>query len=517
VNESPLTNNSGWEWTTIGQVGHVQLGRQRSPKNRSKHYATKYLRAANLTWAGLNLSDLLDMEFRPNERETYRLMPGDILLSEASGSAAEVGKPAIWCGELDECCFQNTVIRFRSHGPDPRYMLVVFQHLARSGIFAAIARGVGIHHLGAERFASIPVPVPPIAEQRRIVAAIEEQFTRLDAAVASLQRARANLKRYRASVLFAATNGQLVPTEAQISRASGVSCETGLELRKRILENRRDNRPARVAGWSQSDPTAAELQIVRGLPEGWSTVTVEELTPKSRSCAYSVLQPGPEVPDGVPLVRVGDVDQGRVPVGPLKRIARAIADKYPRTKLQGGEVLITLVGTIGRTALVPESLRGANVARAVGVIPVTEQILPAWVEIWFRNPDRNTGDGRQGARGRTKTLNLEDVRSSVVGLPPVDEQHRIVAEVERRLSAVDEAESAILVNLRRAARLREAILKRAFEGKLVGQGPIDEPAGVLIERIRNERPTTEGTARIPRRRVTRVKLSPPAAQEPLPI
>lgn len=97
----------GWAKTSVGEVGDVRLGRQRSPKNRSADFPTKYVRAANITWTGLDLTDVLDMDFRPGERASYRLQPGDVLLSEASGSASEVGKPAIWTGELEDCCFHT--------------------------------------------------------------------------------------------------------------------------------------------------------------------------------------------------------------------------------------------------------------------------------------------------------------------------------------------------------------------------------------------------------------------------
>ncbi len=101
---------SGWLWLTAESVGIVQLGRQRSPKNRSKDYPTKYIRAANITEQGLDLDDILDMDFLPHELSAYRLRKGDLVLSEASGSAAQVGKPAIWNDQIQNCCFQNTVI-----------------------------------------------------------------------------------------------------------------------------------------------------------------------------------------------------------------------------------------------------------------------------------------------------------------------------------------------------------------------------------------------------------------------
>src|SRR5260221_12241965 len=114
-------------------------------------------------------------------------------------------------------------------------------------------------------------------------------------------------------------------------------------------------------------------------------------------------------------------------------------------------------------------------------------------------------------------LNSAIIRGFDMPVPPVLEQQRIVAEIERLLSVVEELEATVASNLKRAERLRQAILKRAFEGRLVPQDPSDEPASLLLERIRTERTTTEGTVRLPRRRITRVKPPTPALQEPLPI
>lgn len=105
-----------WTWTTVGEVGEVKTGMARTPRNRPGVNATKYLRAANITEKGLDLTDLLEMDFNAEEREVFALRPGDIVLSEASGSPEQVGKPAQWNGELPLCCFQNTVLRFRPMG-----------------------------------------------------------------------------------------------------------------------------------------------------------------------------------------------------------------------------------------------------------------------------------------------------------------------------------------------------------------------------------------------------------------
>jgi type I restriction enzyme S subunit len=199
----------GWMWANVEQLGDVQLGRQRSPKNVSKNYPTKYIRAANITERGIDVSDVLDMEFSPAERERFTLRDGDILLSEASGSPAHVGKPAVWRGELPLCCFQNTVLRFRPVILGSKFTLLVFQHFFVNSVFAKVAGGVGINHLGADKFSVIPFPLPPLAEQTRIVAEVERRLSvveELESVMsANIQRAT----RLRQSILQRAFTGEL--------------------------------------------------------------------------------------------------------------------------------------------------------------------------------------------------------------------------------------------------------------------------------------------------------------------
>lgn len=152
----------------LEDVAEVRLGRQRSPKNHVGTQMRPYVRAANVGWDGLLLHDVKTMNFTDAEMNVYRLTSGDLLLGEASGSAKEVGKPAIWSGEIEECAFQNTLLRVRARDIDPRYLLHFFKHEAKSGNFASQSRGVGIYHLGKEALASWLVPLPPMPEQVRI-------------------------------------------------------------------------------------------------------------------------------------------------------------------------------------------------------------------------------------------------------------------------------------------------------------------------------------------------------------
>lgn len=157
-----------------------------------------YLRAANVTWEGLDLADVKEMNFDPAEERAFALRPGDLLLNEASGSSGEVGKPAIWRDEIPGCCFQNTVLRARPHGIGLMYLYWFCYWSALSGRFGEAGRGVNIRHLGKQGLATFKIPVPPAAEQERIVAAIEEHLSRLSAGKAMLTQAAR-----RAGVLLA--------------------------------------------------------------------------------------------------------------------------------------------------------------------------------------------------------------------------------------------------------------------------------------------------------------------------
>lgn len=178
-----------------------------------------YMRAANVTWEGLDLTDVKEMNFDPDEATRFELQPGDLLLAEASGSASEVGKPVLWKGEVAGACFQNTLLRVQTLGPLPEYLLHYFKHLAFTGTFAKGSRGVGIHHLGKLAMERFEIPIAPLAEQRRIVDAIEEQFARLDASEVSVLRVtgllglevtRRSGGPLRSSLLAQAFSGRLV-------------------------------------------------------------------------------------------------------------------------------------------------------------------------------------------------------------------------------------------------------------------------------------------------------------------
>jgi len=314
--------------------------------------------------------------------------------------------------------------------------------------------------------------VPPLPEQRLIVAEIEKQFTRLDAGVSALRRVQANLKRYRAAVLKAACEGKLVPTEAELAKSRNSKSEarnkfeTGEQLLQRILKQRRE----KWAGKGKyKEPAAPDATGLPKLPEGWCWATAEQLSDESRAITYGVIKLGEDVPDGIPTLRSSDVRHLRLDLEGVKCISPKIAGNYRRTFLEGGEILVTVRGTLGGVVVAPKACKGFNVSREVAMIALVESSVAANVAIFIGSiPVQNWL--LQRTRGIAYTgINIATLKALPVPLPPLAEQERIVAEVERRLSVVEELSALVTANLQRATRLRQSILQRAFEGKLVQQ------------------------------------------------
>ncbi|WP_338415246.1 restriction endonuclease subunit S [uncultured Sphaerotilus sp.] len=164
---------SNWPQIPIGKTGQVLGGRQRSPHATGS--PQKYLRVANVFDGYIDSSDVFEMPFSEEESKRFLLAPGDILLNEGQ-SLELVGRSAIYRGDPPDCCFQNTLIRYRANSDVlPEFAQYTFQNFLRLGTFAAIAsQTTSIAHLGTGRFAALPMPVPPLDEQRAIASALSD-------------------------------------------------------------------------------------------------------------------------------------------------------------------------------------------------------------------------------------------------------------------------------------------------------------------------------------------------------
>jgi type I restriction enzyme S subunit len=339
----------------------------------------------------------------------------------------------------------------------------------RVQVFKHISRGTTIAGVTKKQLLDVEFDLPPIKQQREIVAEIEKQFTRLDAGVAALRRMQANLKRYRAAVLKAACEGRLVPTEAERLNAEGrrlKDFESGEQLLERILIERRQNWQGRG---KYKEPAASDGGGLSPLPAGWTWATVEQLSARVQ---YGSSTKTNEDSTGVPVLRMGNIQEGKLAFDKLKYLPTS-HDEFPELLLVKGDLLFNRTNSaelVGKTAVFRGTPDSCSFASYLIRVRLSGRCQPDFVGYYI-----NSVFGRAWIAGCVSqqvgqaNVNGTKLQALAIPLPPLAEQARIVAEVERRLSVVEELESVVTANLQRATRLRQSILQKAFTGELVVQ------------------------------------------------
>lgn len=331
------------------------------------------------------------------------------------------------------------------------------------GYLAAInahTSAITVKHLSSRTLAEIPVPLPSLWEQEEIVGYLDEQLSRVDASVAALLRAQANLKRYRTSVLKAACEGRLVRNEAELAREGGRDFETGAQLLQRILANqvaRRGSKP------KSTDAIAAEAADVP-LPPGWTLATVAQL---GELVQYGTsAKTGTWSDSAIPVLRMGNIVDGEFDLAKLKYLP-AEHSEFPDLLLHSGDLLFNRTNSpelVGKSAVylgTPVNASFASYLIRVRAVPEfkTEYLSFVINSVFGRNWIRSVATQQVGQAN----VSGSKLQAFSVPLLPLAEQHRIIAEVDRRFSLIRAAEAQVTANLTRAKRLRQSILQAAFE------------------------------------------------------
>ena len=456
-------------------------------------------------------------DIRPRRKITEAAIRGSATNMVAAGAivvVTRVGLGKVAIAHRDLCFSQDSQgLVFDADQIGGLYLTYFLSQAVQN--FRYEGRGTTISGVTKKHLGEIQVLIPPLPEQRRIVAEIEKQFTRLDASVAALRRTQANLKRYRASVLRAACSGELVPTEAELARAEDREYEPSDVLVERILAERRSRWEAQEKRRGKyREPAAPDTSDLPPLPEGWVNSTMGQCfevyvgaTPRRNREDYW----GGEIA----WVSSSEVAFNRI-TATRETITAAGYDNASVNLHPKGTVLLGMIGegkTRGQVAILDIPACNSQNSAALRVSEVS--LPPEFVFYYLMGQYEATR--RIGSGNNQPALNKSRVQEIVLPLPPLAEQHRIVAEVERRLSVIQQAETAVEASLRRAERLRQSILKRAFCGELVPRDPDDEPASVLLERIRAQREFEQAAVRATKKRPSRRRRSKLAAPPQLAL
>lgn len=444
------------------------------------------------------------MDFDPVERQVYALHSGDVVVAEASGSASQVGRAAIWLDEIPNCCFQNTVIRFRPHAVVPEYALLVFQHLSLSGAFAAAARGVGIQHLGGSGFGRVAFPLPPLAEQVRISVEAARQLREAIEARGAIENALRRTVEQDDMILEAAALGGLVDSGASGPAASRAADEI-------------DGQPELFA-MSGKQTRRARVEIPeltsRAIPPSWKWIRVDDAGEVRLG-----RQRSPEHEYGehmVPYLRVANVFENHIDTSDVRSMNFTLAEQET-FRLRKGDILLNegqspeLVGRPAMYVGVPPRVCYQN---TLVRFRHARHVDAEFALLVFRHYLR-AGHFTRIARWSTNIAHLGSDRFASMPFPlaPHAEQQKVVAEARVRLDASEAQRAALGASLNRLRDMRAEIIRSAVSGALVPQLASDEPASDLLTRLGpplEPKPQTRGKER---RMTRRAKGS----EEPKPL
>jgi type I restriction enzyme, S subunit len=359
----------------------------------------------------------------------------------------------------------------------------------------------------------LPLVVAPTAEQTRIVAKLEELFSDLDAGVAELKAAKKKLGQYRQSLLKAAVEGALTADWRQHNPPT----ETGAQLLERILTERRSRWEARQLAkfkeqgkaapkdWESKypEPVTPDRSGLPDLPEGWVWASVDQLSPNDLANGRSV----PSSEAGAKVLRLTAVKSGRIDLNEFKcgdwseNQAKQFAVAEGDLLIVRGNGSLSLVGRAGLVGKVsgqvayPDTMIRLRVVEAV--------VSSSWIGlVWNASVVRTHLERRARTSAGIYKISQPDIVSAFIPVPPLDEQEHIEGLFGQKLEELNSIQLAIETGLKQSAAQRKNILKAAFSGQLVPQDPADEPASVLLERIRAER-EARGLVKKPRGRKTK--------------
>jgi type I restriction enzyme, S subunit len=487
-----------WHWTTVGDLTEVIRGASPRPKGDPRYFGGEipwimiadvtrqpgkylYKTREGVTKAGAGLS---------------RLIPAGELILSNSGT---VCVPKLL--KVDGCIHDGFVaFPTLKEKVDLDFAYHWFEFV-RPRIIQENRQGITQVNLNTSVVREMPFPFAPRKEQRRVVEMIEKQFTRLEAGVASLRRAQANLKRYRAAVLKAACEGKLVPTEAELHRqgkTKSANFDSGAELLARILVEWRKNWTGRG---KYKEPTAPDTANLPPLPEGWTWASLDQLSSHITSGSRDWSQFYGKGTDSFILAQ--NIRPMRLDLSERQSVAAPVGDaETERTRVRLNDLLVTIVGAkTGDVCRVPAELENHFVCQSVALLRPIESASAKFAELYLASQENGQAQWKRYIYGQGRPhLSFDQLRMTALALPPLAEQTRIVAEVERRLSVIEELEVGVSANLQRATRLRQSILQKAFSGELVAQ---EQPA--LPENI-VPLPNAEGQRR-PNRHFARALLS----------
>ena len=491
-----------WKWTTVENVAQKEKGSIRMGPFGSQ------LKKAELTDKGIRvlwIENVVKNEFEYKQgkfitEKKYEQLKGftvtpDELLITMMGT---IGRVAIVPDDIGRAIISSHLLRIRLDNQlcEPKYMKYFILSNNAKRQMDKKSRGVVMKGLNTKIIKSIVFPLPPFAEQGRIVNKLEELFTKLDAGVTSFQNVKAQLQLYRQAVLKHAFIGKLTEDWRKTHKDT---IEPEAILLANILKEQKIKGKER-----DSEPPKIEISVLPELPEAWTLIRVKDITESMKNGIYKPKQYYAD--KGIACLRMYNIQKGSINWVNIKRMTLTPVE-IEDYGLKQGDILLNRVNSrelVGKAAVISSELEpcvfeSKNIRLRIVRKLMNNKFLNYWL-LYFGQRYFNSN--------AQQTVGMASVNQTQLGSMPIPftsliEQNLIVERIEAIFSICDTTENIVEKRIMQSELLRQSILKRAFSGKLVAQDPADEPAEKLLETIRKEKEKTSNLKGSSRRKTSK--------------
>lgn len=481
--EQPYSLPKGWEWVRFGSIAQHNSGKTLD-KGRNTGRSCDYITTSNLYWGYFKLDSVRQMPIRDDELEKCTARKEDLLICEGG----EAGRAAVWFYDKD-ICFQNHIHRARFYGNiDPYYAYRFFEKLNATGEITQYRQGVGISNMSSKALASIISPLPPLAEQRRIVAKIDQLMARCD----ELEKLRAERAQKRLSVHTAVLNSLLTATESRgfntawhfITKNFGelYSVKANVtELRKAILqlavmgklltqdpkdqparellnkieeEKKRLVKEGKIKA-SKLLPENKHDEVPYELPNGWEWVRLGEICNKvSDGFHHTPIKSS----EGIKYISATHIFNGRIDWNSGLYVSEAdYSDLFKKTRQGLGDILIVNRGAGCGDAAIVDSDEPFCFQNAA-IIGFNQKLLLGKYILNFLHASRSQFLEKFIQGGAQPMLSNKLLATHFLAIAPLAEQHRIVAKIDQLMSLCDEMEKQIDATTGKQTALLNAVM-----------------------------------------------------------
>lgn len=441
--EIPFEIPDSWEWCRIDTIFQHNTGKALN-SSKSQGIKMQYITISNLYWNKFKLDKLKEMSFTENEVEKYTVTKGDLLVCEGG----DIGRSAIWNYDYP-MRIQNHIHRIRPYLQINIYFFYyIFYFYKNAGLIGG--KGIGIQGLSTNALGSLFIPLPPLAEQKRIVAKIEEllpfieKYEQAETKLTALNKSFPEM--LRKSILQEAVQGKLVPQNPDDEPASVLLEHIRSEKQELIKQGKikkskhesiivtRDKIPYEIINGKER---CIADEVPFEIPESWEWCRLTELSsvitkgssPKWQGITYV------DEKNGILFITSENIGKEKLLMNKAKYVEKKFNDMHSTSILKFGDILTNIVGaSIGRTAIYNLNSENSNINQAVCIIRLINLDFRMYIIKFLNSPiafQMMTNNSVDSARAN---LSLSSVSNFLIPLPPLAEQKRIVEKIEELMT-----------------------------------------------------------------------------------